>query len=429
MTNSGLIKNPLFWGGLLIVILLSLLMRNPGGIGGTGIGGDEGGIGGTGIWGTIDGFGSIHVNSYIINYGPDQKVSFADHEGTVEDLKLGQVVLVEAVYKADIYQARKITVRHEVVGPLQAIDPDTQTITVLGQQVDVSALEEEMPEIGTVLAVSGYFKADGGIEATRLDQVALETRYYIHSRIEPGMDQLRLGSLGLNLAPRAVPTRAVLYITTGEGGWQIDEIRPLPDFPFDRAVSRVYMQGYDRSEAGKPLLLGDVRFDYVAVRKDLKQQIFRAERDEQGNFSNTSLLPVGGNPEGTVIIQSDGNEISDTMGPVNPVRVKPEEKATPQKIEPPVRSSVEPALRKVTPVQREVQREEVVEPTPTVERPLVEVTPERPATIEPVERTIVRKIVPERVKRPVVVKPVRPERLQIRPTPQIVRPQRVQRNR
>ncbi|MGE5155712.1 MAG: hypothetical protein ACM3ST_17085, partial [Bdellovibrio bacteriovorus] len=94
------------------------------GIGGTGHqpSGDGRGIGGTGIVGTIRAFGSIWVNGVEVHYWEDQPVTIYDRPGTPRDLRIGQVVAVEARVQAGRLVAGAIEVRHAVMGPIAAVN-------------------------------------------------------------------------------------------------------------------------------------------------------------------------------------------------------------------------------------------------------------------------------------------------------------------
>ncbi len=419
--SRNLARNMVFLSGVILLLLLSLMMlRNPGGIGGTGIGGgDEGGIGGTGIWGTIDRFGSIHVNGLVIDYSPDQKVDFADREGTADDLRLGQVVLVSAERKNERLLARKISVRHEVVGPVEAIDETAGTITVLGQTVNLAALGTPMPEMGTVMAVSGYFDSRGVIEATRLDRALPDARFYVRSRVGRGVDHITIGSLELDIKATEQDVRAMLYVTAQAGSWTLEEMRILPEFPFAATTRELSLQGYRRSVAGGSLVLGDMRLEVRDAGAAASKILLLANRDQTGQLHNERLIPppVVKEPrvpepvaeEKTVrpekIRERPKPEVATPAPALNPVRVeRPAEPRTTSETMPLVRPTAD-----VAPIELPVDEKREVIPAPVeIRRPVVtEPEPVRRPETRPETRPEAR---PVKTDRPAAQRPVRPQR-------------------
>jgi hypothetical protein len=144
------------------------------GIGGTGYqpSGDGRGIGGTGIVGTISAFGSIWVNGVEVSYWEDQTVSLYDRPATAKQLRIGQVVAVEADVRADRLVARSIEVRHAVVGPIASIDARAGIMQVLGQRVRMPAGDPLNATLrpGDWVAVSGLRVPKGDVVASLLEQ-------------------------------------------------------------------------------------------------------------------------------------------------------------------------------------------------------------------------------------------------------------------
>ena len=157
------------------------------GIGGTGAPpalSAERGIGGTGIVGVITGFASLCVAGREVGYGPDLPVSEDGRVVAVGGLRAGQVVAVEA---DGALMARRVAIRHEVVGPVQGME--LGLLRIGGQRVAVSALTLGVaapgalgvsapgalgvaaPDGGAWVAVSGFRDGDGVIHATRIDLV------------------------------------------------------------------------------------------------------------------------------------------------------------------------------------------------------------------------------------------------------------------
>ena len=135
------------------------------GLGGTGVvaGADSGagsGLGGTGILGEITGFGSIFVNGIEIEY--DNKTAFSINGKTAvpQPLEIGDVVEVLTVDDKQHTQAQIINLRHEVIGVVESVEPQTYSFTVNGQSIVQSVVKSTFPEVGTTVAVAG-FRIDG----------------------------------------------------------------------------------------------------------------------------------------------------------------------------------------------------------------------------------------------------------------------------
>ncbi|WP_158747640.1 DUF5666 domain-containing protein [Acidisphaera sp. L21] len=127
------------------------------------------GIGGTGIIGVITGFASVCVAGEEVAL-PDTTTARIDGKAaSVDDLRAGQVVAMEAAGRAGALLAREIVVRHAVIGPVQS-NHDGMMI-VAGQQVLVgdSAGGGTVAQPGQFVAVSGLRQPGGIILATRID--------------------------------------------------------------------------------------------------------------------------------------------------------------------------------------------------------------------------------------------------------------------
>jgi len=116
----------------------SQLVGIDGGIGGTGVQQWEGGIGGTGIVGTITGFGSIIVGGVHVQY--DEATPVASMMGAEEsaNLKIGQVVNVEAYGKNGKLVARRIEIRHVLTGVVNEVNVAQGVLRVMGQTVRIT---------------------------------------------------------------------------------------------------------------------------------------------------------------------------------------------------------------------------------------------------------------------------------------------------
>lgn len=135
-------------------------------------GGDGEGIGGTGIIGIVADFGSIIVND--LRVGIDETaVVFVDGElGSVSDLRRGQLVFVEAFGSATSLVASRVSIRHEVIGPVTGLAPVLNEMLVLDQRIKLAPELGDLStlNVGDWVAVSGLRRPDGTIYGTRIDR-------------------------------------------------------------------------------------------------------------------------------------------------------------------------------------------------------------------------------------------------------------------
>lgn len=174
-----------------------------GGIGGTGIKRD-GGIGGTGlraqgdlgIIGIITGFGSICVNGLEVHYGPDTPVVAYGRAAQPDVLAIGQVVAVNAIGNAVQIRAQRIQVVDAAVGPVTGFDAAARELQVAGQLVRLDEAAVLAPGVALEKAgnvrVSGLWRADGTITATRIDAAPDATPSVVRSPNLPELGASRL---------------------------------------------------------------------------------------------------------------------------------------------------------------------------------------------------------------------------------------------
>ncbi|KGM32100.1 hypothetical protein P409_23395, partial [Inquilinus limosus MP06] len=106
------------------------------GIGGTGISPvEDRGMGGTGIVGVITGFGSIWVNGIEVEFDPATPVRVEGSSARGDVLRVGQVAVITASGSGSRLDARSIIVRHEVSGPVEAVESNGTALRVAGQRV------------------------------------------------------------------------------------------------------------------------------------------------------------------------------------------------------------------------------------------------------------------------------------------------------
>lgn len=130
------------------------------GLGGTGLlavsdEDKDSGLGGTGILGVITGYGSIFVNGIEIEYDNETPFTIDGKAAAPQYLEIGDVVEVLASDSTDHTRAQIINLRHEVIGQVDSVEPDTFSFTINGQSV-VQTIGAPMPKPGDTVAVSGF---------------------------------------------------------------------------------------------------------------------------------------------------------------------------------------------------------------------------------------------------------------------------------
>ncbi len=161
------------------------ITANNAGIGGTGHSDNEGGIGGTGIVGIITKFGSIWVNGLEVQYDMKTPVAENTMASNTNSLAIGQVVTVEASGNSTEFKANKISVVNAVAGQISARNAGNGNLTVLGQDVAITAQTIAHDQAtqkaaikfdrGDYVKVSGLRLANGTIVASRIERTAAIT--------------------------------------------------------------------------------------------------------------------------------------------------------------------------------------------------------------------------------------------------------------
>jgi len=128
----------------------------------------DNGLGGTGILGEITGFGSIFVNGIEIEYDRETAFTIDGKSADYQQLQIGDVVEVLTTDLDNHTQAQVINLRHEIVGKVEATDPQTFSFTVQGQTIIQPINNRLLPEVGAKVAVSGFRIDNNTIISTRV---------------------------------------------------------------------------------------------------------------------------------------------------------------------------------------------------------------------------------------------------------------------
>jgi hypothetical protein len=190
------------------------------GIGGTGAPAmhlADRGIGGTGIVAVITGFASVCLGGQEVAVDRAAQVLVGERIARPGELRAGQVAVVDAVGTPGALRARRIAVRYEVIGPVEAAD--AEGLRVAGQMVAWTPTTwGNRPAPGMWVAVSGLRRADGVIEATRVDPAGAGP-VLVRGILLRDQGGLRIGALPIRVSPvLIVPDGDVLVTGTLEGG-------------------------------------------------------------------------------------------------------------------------------------------------------------------------------------------------------------------
>lgn len=213
---------------------------------------DGSGIGGTGIQGVITDFGSVVVNGLHVDYVAATPIYQDGDWVTVDALRLGQVVEIEAFGDDANFVAQSIRIHREVLGPISNIDPMTNTITVLNQRVvltDETEIDGDV-SITQMVAVSGLRLPDGAIVATRIDKAHADQAVHLYGTYtiaDQGASRVEIGGLKINgLAPLVSLTGREVFVRGRFVDGQIIpiQVEPQPEAPFGGRFDRLSIAGF-----------------------------------------------------------------------------------------------------------------------------------------------------------------------------------------
>jgi len=133
------------------------------------------------IFGVVTDEDNIVVNG--VEFDTDNAIITVDGSpGNVDDLKLGMIVKIKGKFHGDYTcNAATIVTDEDLKGPIDNIDIDNSTLTVLGQTVivDSDTVFKKVTGlagllVGNVVEVHGFFDENGSIVASRLKKKAEE---------------------------------------------------------------------------------------------------------------------------------------------------------------------------------------------------------------------------------------------------------------
>jgi hypothetical protein len=313
------------------------------GIGGTGTPAEpssvaERGIGGTGIVGVVTGFASVCVDGLEVGLdsGVPVDIDVATEGSAVSGggLRAGQIVVISAGSEPAGLLASKVAIRHEVAGPIEAVEIGSGALVVAGQRVTVpgTAWSAKHLSLGDWIAVSGLRAGDGSIAASRLDPVSGRI-VLVHGRVSGDPASPRIGSLALLVpAGMQVPIGKLVSVT---GTYEDKALRVAslatdllminPPAFFGNVTDRVVIQSFVHVAGGMAHLSGDLTLPAArAVRSTAApiRAIVWIERQSDGSYVVTRVKATDGRtvtPAAVSQNTADGSRFAASTSDAGPV--------------------------------------------------------------------------------------------------------------
>jgi hypothetical protein len=280
------------------------------GIGGTGMPArtrtSDRGIGGTGIFGVVTGFASVCVDGLEVRLDKNLPVSINGAAATAKQIRVGQVVVVEAggqeTAAHTVDQTKMIAVRYEVSGPIEAVDAGTGAMMVAGQRVMLlpSTWVAGRFTVGNWTTVSGLRQPDGTIMASRLDRGRAGLLFVRGQIIQEG-DTTRIGGLVLHGPPVTIVKAGAFVSIAGRYVDRTVDVKSIDADPlsadpaayFGTSVRQVIVQAFVRVHGGM-VWLGNGRSVQAGAGvqgkgNSYRNAVLRLERTASGAFIATEL--------------------------------------------------------------------------------------------------------------------------------------------
>lgn len=224
------------------------------GIGGTGAAVTDRGLGGTGIIGTVTAFGSIWVNGLEIAVPDGLPVSVEGRVAPGRSPDIGNTVALTADAAPETgLEARSIDIQYLLAGPVEHLAGNT--LTLLGEAVDTTGAHGFAARPGAWIAVSGWRRADGAVQATRLDPWDAADGWLVRGRLdEVGAATLRIGRFTASHGglPAGIGVGTVVRITgVGSGAAaRVTSIDAAPVNPFGSAIGALSFEATVAADGG-----------------------------------------------------------------------------------------------------------------------------------------------------------------------------------
>ena len=277
-----------------------------GGIGGTGIFGDDNGIGGTGIIGTISGYGSIIVNGFTIDYAPNQIVKSQNKDKLASELSIGQLVAVEAVFLNDKFIAKNIFEQISLLGKINDINLTNQEITVEGEKVLVlpntigNSLDINSLKVGTKVSIHGL-RDDKRLYSSHISITSPNNAPFVTGTITTIKDDMIMIDNNRSFLIRSddklnVKEGDFIKITLEkefDNFITSSEVVKIYGKMFDGRVNRISIEGFYYDEVLNPFnrtLSRKIIFETIKDNKLTKNRIISLKKDKWQNLFLKEIL-------------------------------------------------------------------------------------------------------------------------------------------
>jgi hypothetical protein len=256
----------------------------------------------TGVAAIITGFGSVCLAGLEVGLAPDLAVSVDGAPAAEDSLRAGQRAALTARWEDGRPVTGAIAVRHEVVGPIDALGADGR-LTVAGQPVRVVAGDWRAAKLipGAWVAVSGLRAPDGVILASRIDPAAVGD-VLLRGRLAGGPDGWRMGLLAIDppAGPVAAAGAVVVQGRLQDGRlqvafWQPDTLETNPAGYFGPAVHRYAIQALVAAD-GHALASYDFKVSLprnMPLPNAVVPAVIGFERMGMAGMAATSVSPEG----------------------------------------------------------------------------------------------------------------------------------------
>jgi hypothetical protein len=256
----------------------------------------------TGIAAIITGFGSVCLAGLEVGLAPDLAVSVDGAAAAETSLRAGQRVALTAGWEDGRPVTRAIAVRHELVGPIDALGADGY-LTVAGQPVRLVSGDWREARLipGAWVAVSGLHAPDGVILASRIDPAPMG-EVLLHGRLSRGPGGWRMGQLAIDL-PRDADAPAGAVVLQGRlrdgrlqaAFWRPDTLETNPAGYFGPSVHRYAIQALVAAH-GQALTSYDFQVSLprnIALPNAVVPAVIGFERVGIAGMAATSVSPEG----------------------------------------------------------------------------------------------------------------------------------------
>ncbi len=256
---------------------------NKSGLGGTGQIADASGVGGTGIIGEVTGFGSIFVNGFEIEIVKDSEIRTDNKVNKTIKPEIGDIVEILAHRVGDETQAKKMNIRHEVVGPVESVNMNRRSFTIIGQSIKLNNPELRLPKLGEMIAVSGMRDQRGIIHATRVSLSKSKSVWLIDRVSNNNSNTLKLGRSFIQTKHANKYRKGdVVRVRASYKNGKLFANEIFSNQAFGNQVSHMVLQGFINKGNRNNYKIGNVQFSTrsIQVRSQLKQHNNRWVRIE-----------------------------------------------------------------------------------------------------------------------------------------------------